>query len=1007
MMSLVVAPSALADPKADPEGFWSFFEARSDVPSFPGLESENFASRSVALWRLGNDRSLTVATDYVVDSQTGTLDNALTIEKLYIVQRGYVQYGSSSGFMMARVVEATTRPDAAVTSSYDAAPAASLVIYDLDASSLTPSTTTEVVENAGYDDSGLDYVTKITEWYDDYALVIQAAPVAGSGDNARLMVAEGDASEYRAAFWGEWLEVSDSFIPPAQTLEEIDLPEGWALTVNGDDEIFGLNRTLTFDAEGNIPVSITDLQQETAYAMREVGATAMERLLAPRVTPSALSEWREAIENDQTIVDALASLSADLPGVLSTIAKAMAESGGSPGESMNNTLASFAVAFQQAVSEAAGIIAARLAQMPLPIGATAGGMSVEQVRADILDTLMSANLQMVVDHSGDFARIYVNTGSLPTRSWDLSQLARDGYGFALGGRQSDQLYGSNNDDLLMGADGRDALQGNDGDDLLAGGTGDDLLYGNSGDDILRGGLGADYLEGGSGSDTASYEDAIAGVRVDLSSKNVGGADAVGDVFISIENLTGGGFADTLEGHSGDNILRGMGGNDVLRGRAGADVLDGGDGIDSVSYTDSNGGVRVSLTTGLGTGAHAQGDRLISVENINGSMFRDMLQGDQGDNRLIGFDGDDLLRGEGGADILDGRQGIDVVSYFNSKAGVQVSLTTGTGTGGDAEGDRLLNIENLAGTAFNDRLEGDDGANQLTGYDGNDLLRGLGGADILDGGAGTDSASYFDSTGAVDVDLAAGAGAGGHAEGDQLISIENASGSLFNDVLNGTAAANHLAGQDGNDVLRGRGGADLLDGGLGMDTASYFDAGAGVSVDLATGLGSRGDALGDRLISIESLGGSAFDDVLRGDAAANKLVGFDGADSLDGRGGNDEIHGRGGADVLTGGTGRDRFVYLDASDSTFPGAGRDIITDFSQIEGDRIDLRSIDADTTTAGKQAFVFIGDGGYTGVAGELRLAAVSGGSMLYGDIDGDRRSDFAIMLTGVTGLTPEAFLL
>lgn len=1402
MMSLTVTPSVLPDPKTDPESFWSFLEGRSDIASFPGTAPESFTAEAATLWRLGHDRSLTVATDYVLNSQTGALENALTIEKLYIVQRGYVQYGDAAGFQLSRIVEATTRPDGAVTPSYEAAPGADLVIYDIDASSLVPSSTTEIVPNGGYDDSGQDYVTKITQWYDDYVLVVQAAPVAGSGSDARLLISEGNASEYRQIIWGDWLEGGESFTPPAQTLEEIDLPAGWTLTVNGYDDVFGLNRTVTLNADGAISGSITKLVQETAYAVREVGATAMERSLAANVASGALAEWREAIENDQTIVDALASLSANLPDMLYTISQAMAQSGGAPGKTMNDAFASFATAYEQAVSDATAAIAARLAEMPLPTGATAGGMTAEQVRASILNSLMSANLQMVVDQSGDFARIYVNTGGLPTRSWDLSELSRDGYGFALGGRQSDQLYGSDNDDLLIGGAGQDTLQGNGGDDLLIGGAGadqligqdgtdtvsyasatsgvtvnlrtgmgsrgdaegdqlssieiaigsahDDILtgtngnntlIGNAGDDVLQGGAGADRLEGRDGRDTASYAGSTAGVEVDLLNRTASGGDAEGDQLSSIENLTGSNYSDVLTGidgsvldggagddtlklstvasfdvrggaghdtlvitgkggqfdidletmlpgssrsisgvetvigrgfsgvmrgddsenhlvsssnvlegrggadilesprvsyysspegvtvdlstgvghggdaegdtligvvevrgsqhddiiigsdaeniligFAGDDILRGgrgndtldgregmdtvsyadatsrvavslanqygqvvalseedrllnienaigsdfndslngtdganvlvggvgddklyggggddilqggpgadeldggegidtvsyenagsgvhfrlpggyssgddligdvlrsienvigsgfddtlnafvsyqydanensftvgstlqgLGGNDILRSNMLADVLDGGDGVDTASYQASpgaekiTGGVRVSLLTGQGERNYAEGDRLISIENLEGTNFKDMLQGDHGSNHLFGAAGDDLLRGEGGADVLDGGDGIDIVSYFYSDAGVQASLTTGTGTGGDAEGDQLFSIEDLTGSAFNDRLEGDARANTLTGGGGNDLLRGQAGADILDGQAGNDSTSYIDSTSGVQIDLAAGTGSGGHAEGDQLISIENTSGSQFNDVLNGTAGSNFLNALDGNDVLRGRGGADRLDGGAGIDTASYFDSVAAVSVDLATGLGSGGDAQGDRLINIESLSGSAFNDVLRGDAGANKLLGFNGADILDGRGGDDEIHGRNGADVMTGGAGSDRFVYLSASDSTFATTGRDRITDFSQSEGDVIDLRSIDADVNTAGNQVFTFIGSAGYSRTAGELRLAEVSGGSLLYGDLDGDGRSEFAVMLTGVTDLTAAAFLL
>ena len=67
----------------------------------------------------------------------------------------------------------------------------------------------------------------------------------------------------------------------------------------------------------------------------------------------------------------------------------------------------------------------------------------------------------------------------------------------------------------------------------------------------------------------------------------------------------------------------------------------------------------------------------------------------------------------------------------------VDLSTGAASGGDAEGDTLQGIENLAGSGLNDTLTGDGEANILLGGAGDDLLAGGGGADTVDGGAGTD------------------------------------------------------------------------------------------------------------------------------------------------------------------------------------------------------------------------------------------------------------------------------
>ena len=106
----------------------------------------------------------------------------------------------------------------------------------------------------------------------------------------------------------------------------------------------------------------------------------------------------------------------------------------------------------------------------------------------------------------------------------------------------------------------------------------------------------------------------------------------------------------------------------------------------------------------------------------------------------------------------------------------------------------------------------------------------------------------------------------------------------------------------------------------------------MTINLATGLESGGDATGDTLSGIEQVLGSAFADTLTGDANANTLWGMAGGDVLAG-GGN--------GDVLKGGAGNDRFVYTALSDSTASGLGKDAIRDFAA--GDKIDLSAIDAD----------------------------------------------------------------
>ncbi|MGL4962774.1 MAG: calcium-binding protein [Inquilinus sp.] len=390
----------------------------------------------------------------------------------------------------------------------------------------------------------------------------------------------------------------------------------------------------------------------------------------------------------------------------------------------------------------------------------------------------------------------------------------------------------------------------------------------------------------------------------------------------------------------------------------------------------------------------------------------------GPNVLIGGAGDDLLSSGAGADRFDGGGGFDNVALGGSM-GVTVDLATGTGHGGDAEGDIYISIEGLSGTNFADRIIGGAGSHDLWGVDGNDVLStsegrvfGGFGDDVLIvssritrcvGGPGIDQVNFqIDPDGAV-IDLL-----DNDPYEDTFIDIENVYGSGSNDRFYGDGGRNILEAVGGDDVLDGRGGSDVLRGGAGADqlnggggegsdTVSYYLSSIGVTVDLATGTGHGGEAEGDTLTGFEILSGSQGDDSLTGDTLANTLQGWNGSDVLTGGGGKD---------MLFGGAGADRFVFTTIGDSV-TGANADRITDFSHAQGDRIDLSAIDADTGVAGDQAFTFIGNALYSGIAGELRYHSDGVVTTVAGDINGDKVSDFHIQLTGAIGVVAGDFVL
>ncbi len=439
-------------------------------------------------------------------------------------------------------------------------------------------------------------------------------------------------------------------------------------------------------------------------------------------------------------------------------------------------------------------------------------------------------------------------------------------------------------------------------------------------------------------------------------------------------LTGTDIGQRILGGHLDDILNGLGGEDDLQGGDGDDTLDGGDDDDRVL----GGAGGDTLRGGAGRDWVRGGD---DGDMVEGGDDRDWLFGDDGDDDLDGGEGADRLEGGAGADDLDGGLGgADLAVYKKSAAGVTVDLGAGTGTGGDAQGDTLTGIERVMGSDHGDTLTGDANANLLIGRGGDDVLTGLGGRDKLRGDAGEDELYGGDER----------------------------------DVLEGGADDDILDGGDGDDRLTGGAGGDDIDGGAGEDTALYTGSGSGVTISLAAGSASGGDATGDTLTGIEHLTGSDHGDTLRGDSGANTLNGRGGADILFGFEGNDRLiggdgddtllNGAEGRDVLIGGGGRDfliggadadRFVFREGDTGT--GAAADRIDDF-EAGVDRIILRSIDADTTTGGDQAFTF---------GGTLTLSQSGGDTIIALDTDGDTVADAEIHLTGLLTLTAGDFVL
>jgi len=452
-----------------------------------------------------------------------------------------------------------------------------------------------------------------------------------------------------------------------------------------------------------------------------------------------------------------------------------------------------------------------------------------------------------------------------------------------------------------------------GDDTLTGSAADETIDGLDGDDILNGRGGDDILNGGAGSDTADYGSALTGVTVRL---NLGSAPDDGeggtDTLVSIENAIGSDFNDLLVGDGGVNVLTGGLGSDTLIGLAGNDILIGGAGApnqmqgglgDDLYVVSANDTLVEFAGEGIDT---VQTDRASYVlkthfENLTytgAGNFRGV--GNAGDNTIEGGSGDDVLIGGAGDDVLDGGVGIDAADYSAASGRVTASLFDGAASGdGDGGVDILIDIENLIGSAFDDNLEGDDLANALHGGDGDDVLSGRGGNDVLRGGAGLDTADYSAAAAGVRVKLSVGTTSNdGDGGADQLIDIENLTGSDFNDVLIGDGGANVLTGGLGADYLIGLAGNDTLVGGAGA--SNQLQGGLGDDLYIVTANDTLVEFAGEGIDTVQTTRTSY---TLR-DNLEN--LQFTGAGDFIGTGNaeNNTLTGGGGNDVLTGGLGDD-------------------------------------------------------------------------------------------------------
>jgi len=478
--------------------------------------------------------------------------------------------------------------------------------------------------------------------------------------------------------------------------------------------------------------------------------------------------------------------------------------------------------------------------------------------------------------------------------------------------------------------------------------------------------------------------------------------------------------DSIVTQGGNDQLYGDAGNDSLSAGTGVDFLHGGEGLDTLVfpiYDTATGAVTIDLAlTTAQTIFPGATYTLASIENyqvfnqyraystVYGTDDANAFSVGRSPGSYYGRGGDDLFNLDGATAVaqdpvyVDGGNGRDRINFYGKgvieiHGGADADYLYGFDAG-DASGTGRSNIANYADGNI---LDGGDGDDVIIATPQDDTIYGGDGNDVIRGG-GLMSNLNFEQMGRDTI-------YGGDGNDDVLTGLEG--GSVFAGNGNDTVVV--------TPTRVGPTGTVTVDGGAGTDTLVVNSVpGYGVSLaisgfetitlgdaryTLTLGAGGSTVTLPDRndvvfggadqdVVSlaggIDVAHGGDGDDVLSGGANGDTLLGDAGADRL--LGGSE-------VDVLLGGAGADVFVFTAVTDS-LPNAG-DRIWDFDSAV-DQIDLTGIDADVVTTGNQAFTLVS--AFTGQAGQAKFVydSPSGTTFFLGDVDGDGRDDFTLLVNG-----------
>ncbi len=374
--------------------------------------------------------------------------------------------------------------------------------------------------------------------------------------------------------------------------------------------------------------------------------------------------------------------------------------------------------------------------------------------------------------------------------------------------------------------------------------------------------------------------------------------------LSLAAVTAGGPGATIDAHGGQVTL--PGGSDVTSGiqnfigtpnndlfvaGTGNLTFTGGGGIDTISFQYAPTGVNVNLSNGQIGGGFGGVDTVSGIQNVIGSPFNDIIEGNLQPSIFSGGGGNNTFVLVGGNDLVNGGTGTDTVDLSQTQSTVSIDLNDPYFQDTGGAGSVLLvpgTIQNVVASPFGTRVLGGLATGTLNGGSGTDYLDAGAGNYTLNAGSGTDT-------------LVAGSG---------------------NDVLNGGS---------GTDVFVPGSGTVAINGGTGNGTLDFSGAPTGVNVNLSgtpfvlnlpgtfyisnsvlPGHSASGGWGGRVTINgVENVIGTSFNDVIVGDSNTNRIQ--EGA-------GNDLVVGNGGGDTLIGGGGNDIFMTGAGNNSVDCGGG---------------------------------------------------------------------------------------